>query len=344
MKTGRFHSVPDPICIGSGLIALDVIYKDHDAEPDFLAGGSCGNVLAILSYFGWNSFPIARLGDDVEGSRIIEDMKKWGVKTKFILQESGTNSPRIIERVFAEPKPHHRFYLKCEHGNWLPSRKSFLLKSLESIQDKIPIADVMYFDRATPSAYELARRLKQNNTIIFFEPPKFLDDPVFRRCLEISDVIKHCQQSQDERFKISVPLEIQTKSEDGLQYRTNFLRNKEWKSLQSFPVHGLVDAAGSGDWLSAGLIHHIRKHKTIQSMSRMELEDALDFGQALASINCSYVGARGMMYCLSKEKLIRLAGRHMHGKHLELTQARATRKKSRLAAKCRVCPCTKLVS
>lgn len=334
----------DPVCVGSGLIALDVIYRDRSAKPNFLAGGSCGNVLAILSYLGWDSYPIARLGDDVEGRRIIEDMKKWGVKTKFIQQEPGIDSPRIIERVFAGAKPHHKFHFKCEHGNWLPGRKPFLLKSLELIQDKIPAADVMYFDRATPSAYELARRLKQGNTIIVFEPPKLLDDPVFMRCLGIADVVKHCYKAQDEESEISIPLEIQTKSEDGLRYRTNFLRSGKWRSLPSFPAYDPADAAGSGDWLTAGLIHRMRRHRTIQSMSRKQLEDALDFGQALASINCSYVGARGMMYCLPKERIIRLAGRHMRGKRLELIRVRTTRTKSRLAEKCRVCLCTSSIS
>ena len=117
-----------PTCVGTGFIALDIIYADKQA-PNFLAGGSCGNVLTILSYMGWNAYPIARLGNDVEGRRIIQDMKRWNVRTKFIEVEAGSNSPRVIERIFAGKNPRHRFYMKCEHGNWLPSRKPFLLKS-----------------------------------------------------------------------------------------------------------------------------------------------------------------------------------------------------------------------
>ena len=67
----NFHEIP--ICIGTGLIALDVIYTT-DKKPNFLAGGSCGNVLTILSYLGWKSLPIARLGNDAEGKRIVEDL------------------------------------------------------------------------------------------------------------------------------------------------------------------------------------------------------------------------------------------------------------------------------
>ena len=128
----------NPVCVGSGLVALDVIYKNNESKPKFLAGGSCGNVLTILSYFGWKSYPVIRLGTDPEGKRIIEDMKRWGIKTKFIEQESEIHTPRIIERVFSGKKPKHRFYIKCEHGNWLPRRRAYLLKVLEQIQDKLP--------------------------------------------------------------------------------------------------------------------------------------------------------------------------------------------------------------
>ena len=64
----------------------------------------------------------------------------------------------------------HRFYLKYDHGNWLPRRRPFLLKTLETIQDKIPASNVFYFDRASPSALELARNLKKQGSIIFLDP------------------------------------------------------------------------------------------------------------------------------------------------------------------------------
>ena len=55
------------VCLGSGLIALDVIYDGRGSDPFFLAGGSCCNVLVILSYLGWDSFPLVRLGAESRG-------------------------------------------------------------------------------------------------------------------------------------------------------------------------------------------------------------------------------------------------------------------------------------
>ena len=335
----------NPICVGSGLIALDIIFSDSETQPKFLAGGSCGNVLTILSYMGWNSYPIARLGEDVEGKRIIEDMKKWRVKTKFIERESGTDSPRIIERIFGGENPKHRFYLKCEHGNWLPRAKSFLLKSFENIQNEIPESNVFYFDRATPSAYEIALHLKKQGAIIVFEPPKFLqDDKTFLKCIKIADIVKHCydQAKETERSITNIPLEIQTKGKEGLQYKAKFLGHKSWKKLPAITTYDLIDAAGSGDWLTAGLIHMLHNHKQIEQVSEKKLEHALDFGQTLASLNCNYGGARGIMYNMSKPQLFLLANKilkHKKKRTFSTDLPVKTPKMTLIAKKCKICLC-----
>jgi len=333
-----------PVCVGSGLVALDVIYKNPDLKPKFLAGGSCGNVLTILSYFGWESHPVIRLGSDAEGKRIVEDMKKWGVKTKFIEQESEIHTPRIIERVFPGKKPKHRFYIKCDHGNWLPRRRPYLLKALEHIQDKLPKSNVFYFDRASPSALQLAKILKKQNTIIFFEPPKFLDDHVFLECLRIADIVKHCynQSKETENSGVKIPLEIQTKGEEGLRYRARFLKQKSWQQMNAYPVTNLVDAAGSGDWLTAGLIHFIGQN-TLKTPSQNKLDFALRFGQALASLNCNFVGARGIMYNLTKSRVLSLVEKTMttnESPRINITSEPRVKLTSSVSSKCKVCLCS----
>ena len=337
-------SIKNPICIGSGLVALDVIFSEKAKPPNFLAGGSCGNVLTILSYMGWDSFPIARLGKDIEGKRIIEDMEKWNVKTKFIEQERNSNSPRIIERIFSGKNPKHRFYSKCDHGNWLPNRKPFLLKTLATIQDKIPQSNLFYFDRASPSALELAQNLKNQGSIIFFEPPKFLpDDKNFMKCLQIADIVKHCydQGKETEQSEIKIPLEIQTMGKDGLQYRAQILQQGTWKKMNAFPAFNLVDAAGSGDWLSAGLIHILFQNKSKFTPTKKKLEFALRFGQALASLNCNFIGARGLMYNLPKSKLFLLTDKIMKNKEiLSINTSTKNLKATLLAKKCKICLCT----
>lgn len=52
------------IAVGAGLISLDVLIWDGKLIPvGYYVGGTCGNVMMILSRMGWESYPIARLDE-----------------------------------------------------------------------------------------------------------------------------------------------------------------------------------------------------------------------------------------------------------------------------------------
>jgi sugar/nucleoside kinase (ribokinase family) len=76
---------PKPVVFGTGLVALDVVFDvDTDDPPRFWAGGTCGNVLTVLSYLGWHVSPIARLGEGVAAERVLADLARWNVSGRFI--------------------------------------------------------------------------------------------------------------------------------------------------------------------------------------------------------------------------------------------------------------------
>ena len=66
----------------------------------------------------------------------------------------------------------------------------------------------------------------------------------------------------------------------------------------------LKDAAGAGDWCSAGIIHLLGRsgRRGFEKADANDIDAALSFGQALAALNCYYEGARGNMYRISKRK------------------------------------------
>lgn len=333
----------NPTCVGAGFVALDIIYAKGQA-PSFLAGGSCGNVMTTLSYMGWNTYPVARLGNDAEGRRIIQDMKGWGVDTRFVETEEGSDSPRVIERIFGGENPRHQFHMKCRHGNWLPRRKPFLLRSLGKIRGMIPKSDFFYFDRAAPSSYEIARNLKDRGAVIVFEPQKFLpNDRTFLKCLRIADIVKCCRVQAEgiDSLGSNLPLEIQTMGSRGLRYKAGPLGQHDWKELPAVPAASLVDAAGSGDWLTSGMIHMLRNLESLECLTRHMLEQALKFGQELASLNCGYAGARGMMYHLSKKQLTGMLAGIPGGRTPARVAAagRPSKMASELDAECRACLC-----
>ena len=320
-----------PVCVGTGLVVLDAIYDARGAGPKFLAGGSCANVLTILSYLGWDSYPVARLGGDLEGRHVIADMRSWGVHTEFVQTESELATPRIIEQVAMGGRETHRFRFRCDHGNLLPRRRPYTLRAAGEALARMPAAGVFYFDRAGPSVLKMALRMKAGGAVVFFEPHKPSGGAIFEKCLRAADIVKHCGDATGDP---QVPLEIQTLGGDGLRYRT---RGTGWVHMRAFPVHDLVDTAGSGDWLSAGLIHRMFGGGSSRIPTRRGIESALMFGEALAAANCNFVGGRGMMYSVTRDRMLGLAEKITSGR-TAVPVGTGTLRAGR-APGCRVCLC-----
>ena len=74
-----------PICIGTGLVALDVILNGSPKTlPKLSVGGSCGNVLSILAFLDWKSLPIARLANNLATKELLTDFNRWNINDKFL--------------------------------------------------------------------------------------------------------------------------------------------------------------------------------------------------------------------------------------------------------------------
>jgi len=306
---------PQPTAVGTGLIALDVIINGHNKkEPFFMTGGSCGNVLIILSYLGWCSFPIGRLREGNFSQFIIKDMEKWGVDTSYLDFDDKATTPVIIEKVRknGDNGSTHTFSFYCpECNSFLPRYRPITIKQVDSLlQKKIPNSDICYIDRISSGSLKLAKAFKDMGAIIFFEPTKINDDKQFHAILKISDILKYSDDIPIADMKIvdqcDVPLKIETRGSSGLAYllRNDQVQNKKWKTMKAFQVLNVIDTAGSGDWCSAGIIHFLKKENisTINQLDENKLKNGLMFGQALAGLNCQFYGARGCMYSLSKEK------------------------------------------
>jgi len=302
------------ICSGTGLIALDVVINNHNKnEPYFMAGGSCGNVLIILSYLGWDAFPIGRLKRGNFSEFILKDMKRWGVNTSFLKYDEKASTPVIIEKVRQNGNGDltHTFSFYCPTcDSFLPRYRPITIKQIDSFFYKIPQSDVCYIDRVSSGALDYAKKSKKNGSIIFFEPTKINGDNQFREILEISDILKYSNDITISDKKIieqcSIPLIIETRGSLGLTF--NLIDEsgikRKWKNMKAFPITDSVDTAGSGDWCSAGIIH-ILKMGNVQKIDQLDekiVKKALRFGQALAGLNCKFYGARGSMYALSKSK------------------------------------------
>ena len=313
MQDNLFEKMePKPKVIGTGLVALDIIINgDIKCNPQLRAGGSCGNVLTILSYLGWESYPIARFGGEETAKMITDDMQEWGVGTSLITQNKSGSTPIIVEKIKKKRngEPIHRFFWKCPNcGSFLPRYQPVLVKDTPGIIKKMPTASVFYFDRVSRSSIELAKESKKRGSLVFFEPCGIKDKKQFLECLNLSDIVKYSHENgihaQKILQKVDIPLEIKTLGADGLKFCFREIESKKLKRvhMQAYRVRGLKDTAGAGDWCSAGIIHLLGRGgaKSFETIDENAIKEALRFGQALAAISCQFEGPRGIMYRISK--------------------------------------------
>lgn len=296
-----------PICFGAGLVALDVIMNGSPVTlPKLSAGGSCGNVLSILGYLGWNSYPVARLRDDMAGAEIVQDLKRWDIHTDHISINNSGSTPIIIHRILKDKqgKPVHRFEFRDpETKSWLPQFKAITKNIAAGVIEQNVVPQVFYFDRMNPGTYDLAVYLKLRGAVIYFEPSSRKDVKQFEKFLAIADIIKFSHEripDYKERYRsIQCFLEIETMGKGGLVYRSlKNTKSDKWHTVKGFPLDNIQDAAGAGDWCSAGIINNLCSSGLVGLFNKeiSDIEKALQFGQMLGALNCLYDGARGLMY------------------------------------------------
>ena len=158
-----------PTAFGMGLLALDVVMTSRAQRyPRWFAGGTCGNVLAALSYLGWRTAPISRLGPDAAADRIIEDLQRWNVSTGLISRPADGSTPVIIHRIGTTKngEPYHSFSWRCPAcGSHLPGYKPVLASVAHQLAEQCDRTDVFFFDRVSRGVLLLAEHYKSRGAI-----------------------------------------------------------------------------------------------------------------------------------------------------------------------------------
>jgi sugar/nucleoside kinase (ribokinase family) len=304
---------PTPIVVGTGLVALDVVINSDVHRPPWLwAGGTCGNVLTILSYLGWHAYPVARLHGDTASEHVRRDLSQWGVHLEFVYSDPGGSTPIIVQQIShnTDGKAFHTFSWSCPHcGAWLPRYKAVLASDACNIAAQLEHPKVFFLDRVSRGALILARASAAKGSLVVFEPSSIGEPRLFQEALALAHILKYSHERMGQLGEVESAvgplLEIETLSEEGLRYRSKLLSGVShgWKRLRAYAVNHVKDAAGAGDWCTAGIIHRLGQQglQGLQQITSIQLLDALCFGQALAAWNCGFEGARGGMYSVDKE-------------------------------------------
>src|SRR5712691_733459 len=249
LRTSRRNS---HIAVGTGLVSLDVVLAGEDgAVSGMWAGGSCGNVLTILSLLGWSAFPAGRLAQDGPADLIRDDLRKWKVHLDFLRSIPEGSTPVIVERILrTEGKlPSHVYDWRCPScSSWLPRFKPIGREVVASIIQKVQQPEVFYFDRATPAAVDLATAYRKKGALVVFEPNGIGKEKWFQLAVSSSHVLKYSNEKVgrlgEAVSNVFPPLHVETLGGAGLRYKVG---RGNWRSLPAASPPRVKDAAGAGD-------------------------------------------------------------------------------------------------
>ena len=186
------------IIAGTGFIPLDIVYRDDDPKRmRATTGGTCGNVLAILAFLGWDSFPIARHDHSAITQTITDDLKPWNVREDFLHVEPTALPPVVVQRIFSKPRggKTHSFLWTCPGcGAPLPTYKPVLASRVPEIMEKLPKPNAFFFDRASRAALNLAKAVAESGGVVIFEPSMIGEPRLFVEALSMCHILKYSQE------------------------------------------------------------------------------------------------------------------------------------------------------
>jgi fructokinase len=266
--------------------------------------------MLALSYLGWDSFPIARLGNDPAGEAVLSDLHRFGVRDDYIIREEGTGTPIIVERLRHDvpEAPRHSYSCTCpECGGWFPRYRPITRRQAASLEGSR--FDVYYFDRAAPGTVLIAERLRESgDTLIVFEPASIGGDRLFERAVAASHIVKYSHErlGRSDRLRdcLDALVLVETLGADGIRVRAP--GSASWLQMPSYNVRGVVDTAGAGDWCTTGLLYWLWQNDVLgpESLTEVNWPAAAAFAQALAAISCTYESPRGAMYELPAGEML----------------------------------------
>ena len=301
---------PQARCVGSGIYNLDTIvvreYPDGSIGKRFTervvaeeVGGTCGNVMCLLSEFGLETYPQVSLDDSPQGKKIAADLEHYGCDMRFVTNtpDGGTTLLRVTHKQNPDGSPKISVRAGSPGGSRFPRRKFLRARDqapafVEKLTSEF-IPDFYFFDSPAAGHRYIARELRTMGTTVYYEPSS-ISTKADLECISLSDIIKFSDENvPDTSFAdaYSDKLFVQTCGKDGLRFK---FRSGEWKALPGIPNDNVVDTEGAGDWTTSFIIYGIvRSGKPFGELNEEDLVPILMEAQRAASEKVSYLGSKG---------------------------------------------------
>ena len=300
--------------LGTGNFALDIIYQREYPEGFDTAkkrnpfvdkklieevGNTCGNVMCMLPYLGVETYPIGHFDESEQGLKITADLKRYGANTRFVKnsKEGGTTLMTCIHKLDANGQ-HTMSHRATAPNSRFPKRKQLRKDEVQGFIDALDFKpDAYFFDVSEAGPRELAKALKEQDVMVYYEPEGNKEMNKFIKCVEVSDVIKFSGTNiLDTSFVANYPdkLFIRTMGEEGMEFN---LRGQGWQKIAPVPNNNVMDWEGAGDWTSSVFLAELCKLNklNIAQLTEHVVRKVLEKAAATASRSVSYMGSKGMI-------------------------------------------------
>ena len=292
--------------IGSGIYNLDtIVVRDYPEWPRLRpftdnvvleeVGGTCGNVMCILAWMGWDAKPLACLDDSPEGLKITEDLKRYGCDCRYVTNtpNGGTTLLRCTHKKTADGEHVMSVRAGSPGGSRFPKRHFLRVRDeapafLDSLEEA---PDVFFFDDPSAGNRLIAKGLRERGSLIYFEPSRLASKTDFE-AVAVSDIVKFSDENiPDVSFADAYPdkVFIQTMGSKGVRYK---LKDQPWVVVDAGTPGCVVDTEGAGDWFTAAFINELSELDDIYYFIDHAIYAARE--QAIQSI--AFLGSKGYIH------------------------------------------------
>lgn len=290
--------------LGAGLMCIDIVHNQETMK--IMNGGSCANVISVLSQIGFDCSIIREKYSDYFDAILSKTMSSLGVK-EIIYKNSASKTPKIIE-ILTDSE--HAFLTCCPQCGaktlklYLPTERDIEHAAVDFSSYRI-----FYCDRSSPGIRKVKDIVREHNGIAIYEPNTSRNIESLFESASHSDIIKFSKDrvypSIAEKIRTTVnglKLIISTEGENGLSFshiQTNG-KMSNWVHVPSEFNGPVIDSSGAGDWLTAGFISELIKYNANLSQERFynaqKIADMLNQGMKYSQLCCAAIGAQGVFY------------------------------------------------
>ena len=293
-------------CLAAGSMPMDIVQKK---EPDgsvrrlyVHVGGTPGNVATMLAaQFSWRAMPVARFDGSGWGSRLVEDLERYGADTRFVSTEGDGGTTLFVEthRVDRDGNPKISYRSQTPRGGPFTNYRYLNKKDVPAFLARLGAdrPDVLFYDQPAVGLRTLAEALRPRGTLVFFEPPTRCDPKDLAKSLASADIVKVSSEAySDAAFLegLSDKLVVRTMNKEGLRFN---LRGAGWRTLPPVANPDFVDGEGAGDWTSSALLAALGRRglPRIADLDEATVADCLREAQETASRSVGFLGSKGML-------------------------------------------------